>query len=81
MKLVVSKSHLGGKIFIQKCGPSYKKRRHRVKSTLIQLEKAKQKSVAFSVRTKLGFEGEKYAEHDAPLLSTYMIFSRLSEKL
>ena len=42
-------------------------KRQRIKSTLIQLEKAKQKSVSFSVRTKLGFEGEKYTENDAPL--------------
>ena len=42
-------------------------KRQRIKSTLIQLEKAKQKPVSFSVRTKLGFEGEKYSENDAPL--------------
>lgn len=47
-------------------------KKHRVKSTLIQLEKSKQKPVAFSVRTKLGFEGEKYVDHDAPLLSIYL---------
>jgi len=42
-------------------------KRHRITKTLIQLEKAKQKPVSFSVLTKCGFDGEKYTESDAPL--------------
>jgi hypothetical protein len=35
-------------------------KKHRIRTTLLQLEKAKQKPVAFSVRAKLGFIGERY---------------------
>lgn len=42
-------------------------KKHRIRTTLLQLEKAKQKPVAFSVRAKLGFIGERYTDNDAPL--------------